>query len=241
MDDFSVRFNPRPVVQKLRLTTGQEVVVVDDALDLPNRLTVLARAVQSEFVQVPGNAFPGSQLRMDDDFSAKLDTFFRVHIRALLGGRHSVQMFARLSRVTLDPSQLDARQRICHRDSAGVDLRHTISACVLYLFDDTSLGGTVFFEPCVDSAMAETLVLDASDLEASQFADKYGWEASYMTESNAYFNVIGRVAAKYNRIIFYDGNIFHSSDIRQPEKLNAPGSLGRLSINGFFTSTRKAT
>ena len=240
MQDFSVKFNPRPQVVRIPLETGQSVFVVDDVLDHPERLVALAQAVQAEFVQVPGNAFPGQQLRMDDAFSDQLDAFFRLHIRGLLDSRRSLQMFARLSRVTLAPDMLDARQRICHRDSAGVDPRHTISASVLYLFDDVSLGGTVFFAPRGNSHETETLVHDASALDSAQFAAKYGWPASYMTHSNMYFKVIGRVPAKPNRIIFYDGNMFHSSDISQPEKLNAPDGVGRLTINGFFTCTRKA-
>ena len=57
---------------------------MDDVFDSPERLVALAQAVQDQFVQVPGNAFPGYQLRMDDDFSAQLDAFFRLHIRGLL-------------------------------------------------------------------------------------------------------------------------------------------------------------
>lgn len=241
MQDFSVKFNSRPQVSRVPLESGQSVFVVDDVLDHPERLVALAQAVQAEFVQVPGNAFPGQQLRMDDAFSARLDAFFRLHIRSLLDSRRSLQMVSRLSRVTLRPNQLDARQRICHRDSAGVDPRNSISASVLYLFDDVSMGGTVFFAPRGTPQATEALVHDASVLDSEEFAAKYGWPASYMTQSNAYFKVIGRVPAKPNRIIFYDGNIFHSSDIGQPEKLNAPDNAGRLTINGFFTCTRKAT
>ena len=240
MQDFSVKFNPRPQVVRVPLETGQSVFVVDDVLDHPERLVQLAQAVRAEFVQVPGNAFPGQQLLMDDAFSAQLDAFFRLHIRSLLDSRRSLQMFSRLSCVTLPPSQLDARQRICHRDSAGVNPRHSISASVLYLFEDVSLGGTVFFAPRGSPQETERLVNDASALDSQKFAAKYGWPASYMTQSNMYFKVIGRVPAKPNRIIFYDGNIFHSSDISHPEKLNAPESVGRLTINGFFTCTRKA-
>ncbi len=240
MQDFSVKFNPRPQVQRVLLDTGQSVLVVDDVLDHPERLVALAQAVRAEFVQVPGNPFPGQQLRMDDAFSAQLDDFFRLHIRGLLDSRRSLQMFSRLSRVTLPPDQLDARQRICHRDSAGVDPRNTISASVLYLFEDVSLGGTVFFAPRGSPQETQTLVHDASALDSAHFQIKYGWPASYMTHSNMYFKVIGRVSAKPNRIIFYDGNIFHSSDISHPEKLCAPSSVGRLTINGFFTCTRKA-
>lgn len=241
MQDFTVKFNPKPQVVRVPLATGQSVYVVDDVLDSPERLVALAQAVQDQFVQVPGNAFPGYQLRMDDDFSAQLDAFFRLHIRGLLDSRRSLHMVSRLSRVTLPPSQLDARQRICHRDSAGLDPRNTISASVLYLFDDASLGGTVFFTPLGSHQETEKLVHDASALDKDVFAKKYGWPASYMVHSNMYFKVIGRVPAKRNRIVFYDGNIFHSSDIGQPEKLNAQDSVGRLTINGFFTCTRKAT
>ena len=240
MQDFSIKFNPNPQVVRVPLATGQSVFVVDDVLDHPERLLALAQAVKHEFVQVPGNAFPGYQLRMDDEFSAQLDAFFRLHIRGLLDSRRSLQMVSRLSRVTLPPSQLDARQRICHRDSAGVDPRHTISASVLYLFDDPALGGTVFFAPAGNAQDTEKLVHDASVLDKDVFAKKYGWPASYMAYSNMYFKVIGRVPAKRNRIIFYDGNIFHSSDISRPEKLNAPDGVGRLTVNGFFTCTRKA-
>ena len=240
MQDFSVKFNPRPQIVRVPLETGQSVFVVDNVLDHPEHLVALADAVKAEFVQVPGNAFPGCQLRMDDVFSDQLDAFFRLHIRGLLDSRRSLQMVSRLSRVTLPPSQLDARQRICHRDSAGVDPRHTISASVLYLFEDVSLGGTVFFAPAGNAQETEKLVHDASALDKDVFAKKYGWPASYMAHSNMYFKVIGRVPAKRNRIIFYDGNIFHSSDISQPEKLNAPDSVGRLTINGFFTCTRRA-
>ena len=240
MQDFSVKFNPHPRVVRVSLETGQSVFVVDDALDRPEHLVALADAVKDEFVQVPGNPFPGSQLLMDDEFSGKLDAFFRLHIRSLLDCRRSLHMFSRLSRVTLLPNELDARQRICHRDIAGVDPRHSISASVLYLFDDASLGGTVFFAPAGSSQETEKLVQDASTLDKHVFAKKYGWPASYMAHSNMYFKVIGRVPARRNRIIFYDGNIFHSSDIRHPEKLIAADSVGRLTINGFFNCTRRA-
>jgi hypothetical protein len=241
MRDYTVKFNAQPQIKRFELDNGKSVFVVDDVLDLPERIVQLAHDVAAEFVVAPGNAFPGCQLLMSADFSAKLDDFFRLHIRKALGGRRSLHMYARMSRVTLAPSLLDGRQRICHRDSAGVDIRNTISASVLYLFKDLSLGGTVFFEPLASPHETEQLVHDASELRPQDFEKKYGWAASYMTHSNAYFKVIGRVPAKQNRIIFYDGNIFHSSDINHPEKLNDPNGVGRLTINGFFTCTRQAS
>ena len=53
-----------------------------------------------------------------------------------------------------------------------------------------------------------------------------------------YFNQIGKIAPKWNRMIFYDGSILHSGDILAPEKLSADPRIGRLTLNGFFTSRR---
>ena len=114
-----------------------------------------------------------------------------------------------------------------------------ISACVHYLFKDEQLGGTVFFRPLISDADTARLRLDANTLDASAFGDKYGIPPGYMTESNRYFEVIGRVPAKWNRAIFYDGGIFHSGDIRWAAgKAGYLTGPGRLTISGFFKSRR---
>lgn len=238
---YSVRLNPSPSIQTVALLNGRLVFVIDDFVDQPDKLVALARDVQSEFVYADGSAFPGLQLLMPPDYSARLDDFFRVHIRSRINGRRSLTMYSRLSRVTLSPASLDARQRICHRDSADVDPKNLICASVHYLFQEPGLGGTVFFQPRISDNEAEQLVRDASSLDGTAFESKYDWAPAYMTHSNRFFEVIGRVPAKWNRAIFYDGSIFHSSDILQPEKLQDSVGLGRLTVNGFFTCTRRAT
>ncbi|GAH33624.1 unnamed protein product, partial [marine sediment metagenome] len=55
-----------------------------------------------------------------------------------------------------------------------------------------------------------------------------------------WFVHIGRVAAKWNRIVFYDGSMLHSGDIFAPDRLSADPLRGRLTLNGFFTSRRNA-
>lgn len=241
--DFNllVQLNPAPNIRIIRLLNGQSVFVVDNFVDQPERLTALAQEVRSEFVYAEGSAFPGLQLLMPPEFSGRLDEFFRAHIRSLVNGRRSVTMYSRLSRVNRAPALLDARQRICHRDNAEVHSSHLICASVLYLFKDPTLGGTVFFQPRLSAIETEQIVHDASDLEPAAFESRYDWPSAYMTQSNRYFEVIGRVPSLWNRAIFYEGSIFHSSDIQHPEKLNEPGGLGRLTINGFFTCTRRAT
>ena len=46
------------------------------------------------------------------------------------------------------------------------------------------------------------------------------------------------IEPKWNRLIFYDGDVFHSGDIRAPERLSDDPAVGRLTLNGFFTGTR---
>jgi hypothetical protein len=240
MKNYAVSFSTQPRVEAMQLDNGQRVFIVDDVLDHPERIVQLARDFGNDFVHAEGSPYPGRQLLMPDDFSARMDEFFRLHLRALLKSRRSLAMYSRLSRVTLPAGMLDARQRICHRDSAGVDPLHTISASVLYLFENPTLGGTVFFQPLGSETATESLVMDASSLSSAEFGQRYDWPASYMTRSNAHFRVIGRVPAKWNRVIFYDGRIFHSSDIEHPEKLDDPAGMGRLTVNAFFTCTRPA-
>jgi hypothetical protein len=49
------------------------------------------------------------------------------------------------------------------------------------------------------------------------------------------------VPAKWNRLIFYDGDVFHTSDIREAGKLSDDPDSGRLTLNGFFTCSRRAS
>ena len=92
-----------------------------------------------------------------------------------------------------------------------------------------------FFRSLMSDAQTQEFMRDASVMDASAFADKYGIAAGYMTQSNRYFEVIGRVSAKWNRAVFYDGGIFHSGDIQWSPAAYQAG-MGRLTVNGFFKS-----
>jgi len=49
------------------------------------------------------------------------------------------------------------------------------------------------------------------------------------------------VPARWNRMIFYAGTIFHSGEIAHPQLLTDDPRTGRLTLNGFFTCRRSAT
>jgi hypothetical protein len=141
--------------------------------------------------------------------------------------------------VTLEPHALRPYQRMCHRDMAALDARHSIQASILYLFKDQSLGGTSFYEPVRPAEEIAEFFSDASTLPVDAFDRKYPAQSGYMCGSNHYFNCVGTVPARWNRIIFYDGFVLHSGDILAPARLSDDPRSGRLTLNAFFSSRRK--
>ena len=147
--------------------------------------------------------------------------------------------YGRFSRVMQDSTTLGAVQRICHTDDSQIEPDQMIAAAVHYLFQDADLGGTVFFRSLMTEADTRAFLLDATSMEGDAFGDKYGIPAQYMTQSNRYFEVIGRVPAKWNRVVFYDGSIFHSGDIQFASSAGYHAGMGRLTVNAFFKSQKQ--
>ncbi|MBN8503998.1 MAG: tryptophan 7-halogenase [Burkholderiales bacterium] len=227
-------WQPQPSVQTVELEGGARVYVVDDFATDPASLVRWVQAQQAAFQSVPGHPYPGPQLSLPEPLAKPLEAWYQRHALPLLGGGLPQGMNARFSRVLLDPAQLDPRQRICHRDDSGLAADQRVGALVHYLFEDERLGGTVFFRSRLSQEDTERLFQDANHLDAMRFERRYGVPAAYMTQSNALFEVIGRVPARWNRAVFYDGSLLHSGDIQCPAAmLRAPGP-GRLTLNGFF-------
>lgn len=233
-------FNPAAKITAVPIGNGQSCWVVDDVLLQPERLRQFAIDQAAQFRPAPFNAYPGVEFPMPEVITEKINYFFNTHIRRLFNIRRLIKSNTRMAMVTLAPEQLQARQWICHRDSAWVEAQHCISASVLYLFDDASLGGTNFYTPKKPMPEIEHFVHDASTLSNEAFLLKHPITPGYYVGPDDYFELAGSVPAKFNRMIFYDGRVFHCGDIRHPEKMHTHPASGRLTMNGFFTSTLKS-
>ena len=234
-------FNPQPRIEFLRFDAQASCLVVDNALIDPEAVRRFAVTRRADFMQAPFNAYPGIELAMPREFSALLQDFFDRHVRNGLGGRRTVRMHSRLAMVTTPPSALEPRQRICHRDSAWIDPAHAIAASVLYLFEDGTLGGTNFYRPRLPEAAIKQLVHDSSVMDRASFDARHPSIAhDYLDESNDYFERIGQVSSRWNRMIFYDGRLFHSGAVGGAQALTGDPATGRLTLNGFFTCSRPA-
>ena len=233
-------FNPDPVVQELPLFDGHKVVVIDDALQAPQRW--LDWAVQAEaqglFRSGPNNAYPGLELPMPEQVCAALDQCFARHGRQQLGARRSLNLYARMAMVTLQPEQLSPRQWLCHRDRLDLPADQCAIASVLYLFHNTDLGGTNFFRPLRPMPEINRMVHDSGQLSATDLSARYGIAAGYMNESNSWFERVLSIEPRWNRLLFYSGELFHCSHIPRPELLSTDPTRGRLSLNVFFSCRR---
>jgi hypothetical protein len=240
-DPARAMFNLHPQIQRLPIDEHQACWLVDDALRDPQAWVRVAMQQRPQFRDNPHNAFPGLELELPEGITARMDDFFTLHFRQRLNARRVERSHSRLSLVTQSPAQLQPPQWICHRDRLDSNPQQLIAASVLYLFEDPRLGGTSFYSARRPSAEIAQLVHDSGQMAPHRFTEIYGVQRGYMTDSNHWFERVLTVEPRFNRMIVYDGGIFHGADLCQPERLAADPQRGRLTWNGFFTCTRKAS
>jgi Family of unknown function (DUF6445) len=233
-------FNSRPTLSQLPIGDGAVCVVIDDALEDPQALVELSMCHRGAFTRAEANAFPGLELPLPDSVIERFSESFAQHARSAVGARRVLRASGRLSMVTLLPSQLAPVQRVCHRDRLGIAPDECVGAGVLYLFHDAALGGTSFFRPRLEAGDIEARMRHWSQIDNATFDRETGWPPAYMTQSNATFELTAAVSARWNRLIFYDGSRFHTSQIEQPQLLSDDPARGRLTINLFFVCRRRA-
>jgi Family of unknown function (DUF6445) len=239
LDTTGRLFNPQPTIQVVPLVDGQCCVVVDDVLAHPQLLVDWAASQQ--FKGPVGYPYPGVVANVPPELSQRVADHFALFARKPLGGRRTLDATVRLSVVSQAPQTLEPRQWQCHRDRVADDPRAMLfAASVLYLFDNPALGGTSFYQPRQSSDATDQMLADSQLLDATTFSARYGLQPGYMAGSNAYFERIGQVAARWNRAIFYDGGLFHSADVDETGPLSADVGRGRLTLNSFFSCKRNA-
>ncbi|GAB3382460.1 DUF6445 family protein [Lysobacter fragariae] len=237
---MTMMFNPNPRIEVVRIGDRPVCYVIDDALVDPQRWVDHAAARADAFEETDHNAYPGPELRMPDADSAQLDAFFSMHLRRAFDVRRTLRMYSRMALATRQPEQLAPRQWLCHVDRMDIDPGQAVIASVLYLFRDESLGGTGFYRPLRPLPEIAQAVQDSARLSGTEFTARHGLAAGYMTASNTLFEKIAVVPARWNRLVFYSGMIFHAADITAPERLSRDPRVGRLTLNGFFTCRRNA-
>lgn len=226
-------FNPAARVTTVPIVGGENCIVIDDALSNPEGLVDWATG--QSFASPGAVPYPGVILDAPAQVTAAVAAYFAEHVRGRLGGRRTLSVTVRLSLVTLAPRHLRPVQWQCHRDRVGPathDVR--LAAMVAYLFRDPQFGGTSFYRPRQGDDETLRMISDAGRMGGAEFSARYGVEAGYLSRSNRYFEHVAQLPAAWNRMLFYNGDLFHSGDVGAAERLSADPRAGRLTLNGFF-------
>jgi hypothetical protein len=220
------------------ITPQHPCIVIDDMLLDPEAL--VPQVMGREFS--PGAHYPyaGGVLFAPPWLAARITDHFMECARARMGGRRAQSGSVRFSFVSTPESELDPVQWQCHRDRLAVEPEKVLfAASVLYLFRDPSLGGTSFYRSRLEPRETEQMVADTTTMDAAQFSARWGVSRGYMSGSNRNFELIASVPAAGNRMICYDGSLFHSADV-DSSRLSADPLRGRLTLNGFYICARYA-
>lgn len=211
---------------------GEVVVIVDDFHPDPEGLRRLA--ADSSFtpagVNYPGLRAPAPPEHLSpcgDILAEALGAAFGFTIPSLIATDFSI--------VTTSPEQLAPIQRLPHFDGT-----HPRVIALLHYLSGEAMGGTNFYRH--RSTGFETVTNE----RAAQYRQALEAECrehppapAYFSGSDAKFELIERVPAKFNRAILYRGLTLHSGEIPDPAALSADPLKGRLTVNTFLGPSRR--
>lgn len=223
-----------------RIDDDQLCVVVDNFLDNPYEIVAFARSSAKRFT-MSDDGYPGLNMRLPESFNAALASYVKRRMaRHFSFFRDRLKLVSMLSMTTLKASELSNLQRLCHSDPLA-EPGHATYAGILYLFADETLGGTGFYRWRDRSLVEHATALEMKDpVEALAFLKQhfptYNEAPCYITGSNEIAERIAIVPARFNRWVFYSGEMPHSAQIEHPEKLSTDFATGRLTLNCFVSA-----
>ncbi len=235
-----LRFNQNATIELLSMDGGEVCVIVDDFLSNPGEIVEYAKS-SADLFSMPEQSYPGLNMALPESFNAALASYVKRRMaRHLAFFRDGLQLVSMLSMTTLKAHELSNLQRLCHSDPLAGPGRATYAG-ILYLYADETLGGTGFYRWRDRPLMEQATALEQQNpAEALAFLKKhfptYNQPPSYITESNEIAERIAVVPARFNRWIFYSGDVPHSAQIKHPEKLSTDFATGRLTLNCFATA-----
>ena len=238
MNEF--RVNSDAEIRREAISEDRYCVIVDDFLQSPDELVEIAADRASDF-SWQTSSYPGPLFRIDAFAMKNVYDFIRTRMTKefpfLRGG---LDFWSYLSIVTMQPEKLSYLQRICHTDPERRPGRAPYAALV-YLFDNESLGGTGFYrwKELASVQQAEKLGIEDPNSALEFLKERFPTfreRPCYMTGSNEIAEHLCTIPARFNRLLFYSGDVPHSGAITAPERLSADVRKGRLTLNVFVSA-----
>lgn len=231
-DPFALRMPPD--VQSVQVG-GHAVVFIDDFLQDPQPL--LDAAHRAAYAPYPGVAqrkgYPGVKAPVPADYSASLTALVAPLIQQNFGVPEALALRksdCAFSLTTQRPQDLGPLQRAPHFDASTP---HHM-AVLLYLCGPEH-GGTGFYRHRASGIQQVT----ADNREAfldQRFAEQRARAEPprYFDDSDAHFEFLGMMPARFNRLVVYRGSLLHSAVIHPARSIDADPRTGRLTVNTFY-------
>lgn len=241
---MKLELNPQFIIEAKRITDSFACVVIDDFLLNPHELVDYAKRRQHDFF-MQERAYPGLILPLEIGLLAAMQRFIRSEMSQVFDFlRGNLKLDANLALMTLMPDELSWIQRLCHTDPRTAPDRRNF-ASVLYLFDNPDMGGTGFYRWKDIEFWQQMSARQIEDPEAGLDTLQRRFQMfrdppRYISESNEAAVLLDMVPARFNRLIFYPGDLPHSAYISTPELLSADPGKGRLTLNCFVSAIPKS-
>lgn len=240
---MTIRLNPDLQIHEQRIGNDAHCVIVDDFLADADTLIELA-VNRADHFHEPEIGYPGLILNLQPRLLQDIDRFILRRMGeqfSFLRGGATLQ--TGLTMTTRRPEDLTTFQRICHTDPRDTRGRKKFAALV-YLFRDEALGGTAFYRWKKPEVVYKALELEQTNPQAALdlLADNssvFRQPPRYITESNELAELVEIVPPRFNRFIFYSGEIPHSGHIAAPDRLTSDFRRGRLTLNCFASVVPK--
>ena len=232
-----IEVNPDLDIRQKQMTARYSCVVVDDFLQNPEQIVAFVCSHAADF-SIPDRSYPGMVLELGADPLTDVYRFIRSRMSKLFSFfRAGIEFSTLLSMATLQPDELTCLQRLCHTDPRTRMDRENFAA-LLYLFKNAEMGGTGFYQWKEKEILQRATALELENPgSALAFLKKhfpmFDRSACYMTESNDVAELVGMIPARFNRLIFYPGDMPHSAFITSPQLLSKDPAIGRLTLNCF--------
>ena len=238
-----LNLNPRLEFQASKVTDDQICVVIDDFLQNPQEVVDYACTHADQFV-MPERAYPGLVLPVGNSLVNNLNQFIQREMSRMFPFcRGGIDFHTQYSITTPQPEEFTWIQRLCHTDPQ-LGAGRVNYAALLYLFDNPDMGGTGFYRWKNMEFWQEMAASQREDPEAGLDVLKEKFHMfrdppCYMTESNEAADLLDTVPAKFNRLVFYSGELPHSAYISDPGLLSSDPAGGRLTLNCFVSALPK--
>lgn len=231
-NDFSL--TDARCVQRLNLgENNNPVLVIDDFLRYPHHLCDLA--MQGDIFRTnPTDYYPGIRKPVPGEYAKTISDFIQSSYLDLfqlpISSKAEVGLCA-FSMVSTPQEQLRPIQSLPHFDNSC-----STQLAVVHYLCPVDMGGTSFYrhkqtgyEVISENRLktyAETL---KKEVVRAQFQGM-----KYINESNQWFEKIGSVEARFNRVVIFNGNRLHAGNISPTKSISSDPEKGRLTINTFL-------